>query len=390
MSAYGRALLTLCAVQMKREDELPILVDNLANGVTMGNASSSASSTGVSGGAREETAHWGTMGVCWRWSESAVEATAFTLRALLAADPQNELVVPTMLWLVPNRRGAQWKSTRDTAISILALCDYLRISGETASPVAFRVSMDGKVLGEHRLEGEDLLMGAVHLPLNNPEAGEHDFLIERIEGDGPLYWGISARVFSAEEPIQARASEVFVRRDVYKLVGRDTLLKGKVFDRVPMQSGDSVVSGERLEVVLTIDCPNDLEYLMIRDNKPAGLEATVPAIGRRLAGRRSCARTRWPNALVRSRESRARAGRLVMRFCGDNIGMTGQSRWLYHELRDEAQVFFADSLPSGTWQIRSTLRAEVPGTYHGLPAIAQAMYVPEIRGNSAEFMVTVD
>ncbi|HPF14036.1 MAG TPA: hypothetical protein PLJ12_07185, partial [Planctomycetota bacterium] len=73
----------------------------------------------------------------------------------------------------------------------------------------------------------------------------------------------------------------------------------------------------------------------------------------------------------------------------DRIGMTGAQRWLYRELRDEAQVFFADRLPAGTWQIRSTLRAEVPGTFHGLPAIAQAMYVPEIRANSRELGITV-
>ncbi len=44
----------------------------------------------------------------------------------------------------------------------------------------------------------------------------------------------------------------------------------------------------------------------------------------------------------------------------------------------------------GVWEIRSTLRAEVPGTFHALPTVATAMYVPEIQGNSAEIRVTVN
>lgn len=387
LSPYGRALLTLCGHELQRSDELPTLVENLSNGVTLGNASASGIS-GTSGGRREDTAHWGSAGLCWRWHEGAVEATAFTLRALLAVQPDHPLVVPAMNWLVQNRRGAQWKSTRDTAISVLALCDFLQVSGEAASPTAFRVSLDGQVLGERRLEGKALLLGTVAFPIEATQAGARNLVIERTQGEGPLYWTISARLFSAENPIQARASEVFIRRDVYKLVGRETLLKGKVYDRVLLQDGETVRSGERLEVVLTIDASNDLEYMMIRDFKPAGLEATVLQSGGGLQARELRADE------VQKRFGRASGAAATRWATGDaplwdNIGMTGHSRWLYHELRDTAQIFFADRLPAGVWQIRTTLRAEVPGTYHGLPAIAEAMYVPEIRGNSNELRLEV-
>jgi len=35
------------------------------------------------------------------------------------------------------------------------------------------------------------------------------------------------------------------------------------------------------------------------------------------------------------------------------------------------------------------MRAEVPGTFHALPLVGQAMYVPEIRGNSAEQRIQI-
>ena len=47
------------------------------------------------------------------------------------------------------------------------------------------------------------------------------------------------------------------------------------------------------------------------------------------------------------------------------------------------------ALPEGVWQIRYDLRAEVPGQFHALPVVGQAMYVPEIRCNGAEMRITV-
>jgi uncharacterized protein YfaS (alpha-2-macroglobulin family) len=39
--------------------------------------------------------------------------------------------------------------------------------------------------------------------------------------------------------------------------------------------------------------------------------------------------------------------------------------------------------------LRYTLRAEVPGTFHALPILGQAMYVPEIHANGDEVRMEV-
>jgi uncharacterized protein YfaS (alpha-2-macroglobulin family) len=52
-------------------------------------------------------------------------------------------------------------------------------------------------------------------------------------------------------------------------------------------------------------------------------------------------------------------------------------------------ALFADKLAQGVWEMRYELRAEVPGTFHALPLLAEAMYVPEIKGNSNEIRLTV-
>ncbi len=84
---------------------------------------------------------------------------------------------------------------------------------------------------------------------------------------------VEARFFSLEEPIQAEGYEIFSQREYYRLVPRPTLLNGHVLERVRVKDGDTLKSGERLEVVLRIEAKNNYEYLVFEDLKPAGLEA---------------------------------------------------------------------------------------------------------------------
>jgi uncharacterized protein YfaS (alpha-2-macroglobulin family) len=72
-----------------------------------------------------------------------------------------------------------------------------------------------------------------------------------------------------------------------------------------------------------------------------------------------------------------------------NTDTTGRTEWLYQELRDRKVAIFASQLPQGIWEMRYTLRAEVPGSFHALPLMGQAMYVPEIRANSEEVRINV-
>ena len=201
-----------------------------------------------------------------------------------------------------------------------------------------------------------------------------------------------------------------MKREYYKLVGRPTLLKGYVYDKEPLRDGENVRSGERVETLLTIEAKNNYEYLMFEDLKPAGLEAVDVRSGESLyarelksgaverkfekvgqasslspsAGRmpapRSAARARVP---VFSQASRPQPAQ-------DQTDYTGRQRWVYQELRDRKVALFLDKLPEGVWEIRYDLRAEVPGAFHALPVVGQAMYVPEIRCNGAEIKITVE
>ncbi|MEQ1895127.1 MAG: alpha-2-macroglobulin family protein, partial [Planctomycetota bacterium] len=276
LNAYGRALFALAAHGMKKDAEARVLVENLANGVILDRSPDrSVLDVGTHQPYTLATAHWGEDGMFWRWSEGGVEATAFALRALMRIQPKHELVTPVMNWLVKNRRGAQWSNTRDTALSVLALDEYLRASGELGEAVEYELAVNGTKLARQRIEKHELLSapGRFLVPRELLRDGANEILVTKHAGAGPLYFAAHASFFSLEEPIPARGSELFVRRDYYRLAGRETLLAGLVFERVPLRDGDEVKSGERVEVVLTLEAKNHLEYVVCEDLKPAGLEA---------------------------------------------------------------------------------------------------------------------
>jgi uncharacterized protein YfaS (alpha-2-macroglobulin family) len=384
LNAYTRALFALAENNLDNHTHAKILIENLENGVVrderpdqsvlIGNNSSTtnAQTSTVLG-----TAHWGNDGIYWHWSDGGVEATAFALRALLAIDPTNELVEPVSNWLIKNRRGAQWNNTRDTAIVVLALNDYLRTSGELHPDMAFEVYVNGTKVADRKISGADVFNAHSTFTVDPKLVQDtNEIRIVRTSGGGPLYFSANAKFFSTEEPIAPAGNEIFVKREYYKLVGRPTLLKGYVYDREPLRDGETVTGGERVETVLTIEVKNNYEYLMFEDLKPAGFEAVEIRSGEELCAKElksSTVNRKFVNANPNLGES----------------DFTGDQRWVYQELRDRQVALFIDHLPQGVWEIRYHFRAETPGQFHALPVVGCAMYVPEIRCNSAELRVNI-
>jgi len=389
LAAYGKALLCLAAARSDRMKSAQILSRNLIDGAVRTQPDESLiQPLGGQGGTAAERAHWGQATGWRRWYQGGVETTSFCLWALLETDPDHELVEPASQWLLANRRAAQWTNTRDTSIAVLALSSYLERKGNLDAPVEYQVLVNGAVVAHERLEGDELLAGAAHItvPTDLLRSGKNAVEVRRIESAEPLDVSVWANFFTREERIAPRGNELFVRRQYFRLVGRPTLLAGYVYDRVPLGDGESVASGDRIECVLSFEAQTDLEYLMLEDLKPAGLEAGGVQSGRPL----------WASELTRAEAQfrfggdQARAGVGARDSgSGSTVGTTGRSRRVHQEWRDRKVGLFLDRLPEGVWEVRYELRAETPGRFHALPVLGSAMYVPEIRANGTNQLVEV-
>ncbi|UCD10835.1 MAG: alpha-2-macroglobulin [Nitrospinaceae bacterium] len=395
LNAYSRALVALAAYHFGDREKARTLVENLENGVIRDHEPGSSTVLGDGSPASSAslgTAHWGEDGLFRRWSDGGVEATAFALRALVAIEPGHALIEPVSHWLIKNRRGAHWKNTRDTAIVLLALNDYLHESGELGTRADFEILVNEKSIA--RIRVDDPLTGLKSFGVNPAllKDGPNTIRIVRKSGEGPLYYAAEARYFSLEEPIPAAGHEIFVHRQYYKLRGRPTLLKGYVYDKVLLADGDHLKSGERVEVVLTIEAKNHYEYLVFEDLKPAGFEAAALLSGEALHAKelkQAAAMERMGKRPPASAETRLRLPSVIPPDAGES-DYTGRTRWVYQELRDRKVALFLDQLPEGLWEMRYELRAEVPGRFHALPVLGHAMYIPEIRANGSEMRLVVE
>ena len=291
-----------------------------------------------------------------------MEATAFTIKALSQIDPQSAYLDPAVKWLSLNRRGADWKNTRDTAIAILGLADYLKATKELTPDYKYQVFVNGKLAREGKVDSSNVFSfnRIIDIPADLLKDGDNTVKIV-MNGQGALYVAADAKYFTLEEGIAKAGNEIFVERQYYKQSVKPTLMKGYNEDWAPLKDGDKVQSGDRIRVDVTLEAKNNYEYLIAEDYKPAGLEAVELKSGP-------------GEAIDLGRDGRETDARTP----------------LYEEFRDQKAAFFIAHIKQGKHLIRYELRAEVPGEFHGMPDQAHAMYVPEIRANSDEIRVNVE
>ncbi|RYD25019.1 MAG: hypothetical protein EOP87_25150 [Verrucomicrobiaceae bacterium] len=292
-----------------------------------------------------------------------MEAHAWYLKLLSAVKPADPDTRGLVKYLVNNRKnGHYWESTRDTAYAIEAIAGYMKASGEDAPEMEVEVAMDGKTLGKVAVNRDNLFSfdGTFTLTGKDVSPGRHEIGIQRT-GGGAVYANAYLEVFSLEDRLREAGLEVKVSRKISRIkeTGKQSDTVGRTgqpvsqqeerLQRTPLEDGATLASGERIEVELILESKNDYEYLVFSDAKAAGFDA-VDALS----------------------------------------GYVGNSALgAYMEPRDRTVDFFIRSLPRGTHSLRYQLRAETPGTYKALPATAEAMYAPELRGNSADFRLKV-
>jgi uncharacterized protein YfaS (alpha-2-macroglobulin family) len=268
--------------------------------------------------------HWSSETYKYDWRNNDVETTAYVLMAMLKSDPDNEMVEKMIRWLVSNRRGKQWYSTKDTAIAVFALAEYLKISKELSPNYVAKVYLNGDLAESVKKDDAFSMDNEIKL---DPATGLNEIRIVK-EGEGKLYYSLFLKYFKEEEDIKAKSSGIGVSRE-YNVT--------------------SARSGEYIQVKLTIDAPADLEYIILEDPIPAGCEVVEDV----------------------------RASPYYWDY--------GWGYWYsQREVRDEKVVYFMTYVSPGKNEIAYTLRAEVPGAYHVMPATAWNMYDEKIRGHSAE------
>jgi uncharacterized protein YfaS (alpha-2-macroglobulin family) len=339
LTVYGKALLALALQRSGRPADAKVVVGNLEDLARVDAAS--------------DTASWRVDSDWWWWENDRVETQAFALWALAEVQPAHPLAPKVARWLLLNRQGSQWYSTRDTAHAIYAMTAFAKGAGESGADLTAEVTAGG-LTKSFRITPENALAFDDTFTVGDAELGSGRKTIRlRVSGSGALYYNAALRYFTKQEDIRGAGDTLRLKREYWKRVpklveaGKERRLD---YDRIAIQSLSAVKSGDEVEVKLTIESPTAYDHLVFEDPKPAGFEPIELTSG-----------TRYGDGLCSNME-----------------------------LRDERVAFFISHLAQGTQVIRYLLRAETPGAYHALPARGYAMYAPEIRALADEWRGTVE
>jgi uncharacterized protein YfaS (alpha-2-macroglobulin family) len=351
LAVYGMAMFGVALEKQNEKDKLAMVLQNIGQYLVEDNENQTAYLELPNEG------YW------WCWYGSEYEAHAYYLKLLARTDPKGETARRLVKYLLNNRKHATyWNSTRDTALVVEAMADFIRASGEAKPEMTVEMWLDGKLQKAVEITKANLFQfdNALVIEGEALAAGPHQVELRK-KGQGPLYYNGYLTNFTLEEFITKAGLEIKVQRKYYRLTKTDKSIKAvgshgqavdqkvEKYQREELPNLATLKSGDLVEIELEIDSKNDYEYLVFEDMKPAGFEPVE----------------------VRS-------------------GYNGNALGAYVEFRDNRVVFFARTLARGKHSVAYRMRAEIPGKFSALPTKAAAMYAPELKANSDELKLGVE
>ncbi len=294
--------------------------------------------------------YWDGRTFTYSWVDNNIETTAYCLQAYVQIKPDDPKVQRIINWLSKNRRGKGYHSTKDTAAVVYAFTNYLLKSGEMKPDYILNLVMNGKTFIDYNVKSVELpqSVGSFKLDENDVSQGKNTINIRK-DGEGVLYYTVRLRYFPSKDNIKAYSKGIKVSRR-YMLVTKQKDKDGKITEVAEPLPDRPLERGAQLRVEVTVEADKDYRYVIIEDPLPAGFEVTIPQGDRN-----------W-----------------------------GSMWWCRQEVRDEKVSFFSNKLKKGKkMRLTYDIRSEMFGKVNVLPAIAYAMYEPEIRGHSSNNILFV-
>lgn len=281
--------------------------------------------------------------VWYRWVDD-VETTAVLLKAVMAVSPSDPRAAEIVRWLMSQRRGDGWISTRDTAWVLYAMVDYLRHTRELSGSGDYEIRLNGSTLHRSSARERGALPEETVLSVPFKDLQETNQLEIRGSDGGRLYYtarlkqDLGLASFAPESSVDGLS----VEREYYP-IARKRDARGRVMNEPASGPRSSFRVGETILVRVRVKSSQPLRYFMLEDPIPSGFE--VVDRGEPLEW------SYWWSAL---------------------------------EVRDDRVATFLDTLPTKEQVIEYYLRPELPGSYRCLPPRLSDMYAPERQASGSD------
>jgi len=274
------------------------------------------------------------------------EATAFVAKFLSHQRKDSPLLPKAAQWLMNHRdEGYWWSSTKQTAMVIYGLTDYLKGTSELMPNLTATVFVNDNPVLTRRLDQATALNPPDFvLDENKLQRGLNRIRVTTA-GQGRLYYSTRAEYYSSDTRLQKSGTiSLNLLRDYFRLTP-SKIGDRIVYDTVPLAG--PVASGDVLAVRLTVT-GSEWKYLMVEDPIPAGTEFIER------------------DNLYELRER--------------------PSWWEYfftrRELHDDRMAIFQTYFRQGQQQYFYLLKVVNPGAFQASPARVQPMYQTDVMATT--------
>jgi alpha-2-macroglobulin len=251
-------------------------------------------------------------------------------------------VPEALAYFAQGKRGNRWNSTKDTAMILYAMCDYLAKSEVTLGGDKVATLKLNDNLVKQTLRLEDGLTGKAHFAGAELKAGEN--ILHFDEASPGMMFRLNLKYRQVGNAIAAQANGMEVQRVFW-------LLDPKTGGQTQLKDGDTVPRGSYLQsrVTATSGLADQMRYVLVQNPKPGSCEIQ-PAEDRRF-----------------------------------------EQNSTPHVLREDKEVgvFWHHEQTNGSLHDTCVLRCEMAGEFVIAPAQAELMYKPEVRGHSGTFRIKV-
>lgn len=286
---------------------------------------------------------WKTAGFS-RWMEDPFEITAAAMKAIVAFDKDDALIDGILGFFAATKRGDRWNSTKDTAMILFALCDYLAkanynpdakneltytLNGKKGRDVKFDDKLTKKIV----LDGSELKNGDNKLTFTTEMTG--------------VMYRFVLRYWKAGRDIEPMDKGIKVARKFYLWDEKTKRLKKELKDGDTLARGSYIVC----DTSAAYSLPDGMRFMLMECPKPSTAEV-IPVDDPRFV----------------------------------NVALN--TGWALREERMASVAFHHEHAPQQITN-RVIMLAELCGDYVVPPAFVELMYQTEVRGHSGSFRLKV-
>jgi hypothetical protein len=294
---------------------------------------------------REKGMYWRKefSGSFYCWYEAPIERQALLIEAFTEIAPRADELTAMKHWLLCQKRGNNWPSTKATSEAVYAL--LLDAPANLLRPSTTVVTVGGETLKpaeDARAEAGTGYLQQVWQPQEmTPELAE---IHVRADSVHPVFGACYWQYLEVPDQVEAAGSGLTVRRTLYH---QPAAGDGRTAE--PVTGDNPIHLGERITVRVVVSSDRDLEYVQVKDPRASAFEPV---------------------------NIHERSGRQ------DGV-------WWVESPRDASTNFFFSRFPQGTVVLEYDVFATQTGDFSLGATTVECMYAPEYRAQSAGTRIQV-